>query len=50
MNLVEELSDQIILLMEGRIIFKGGLQEIYGESGEVTLENAIAQLVEKNGE
>ncbi len=50
MNLVEELSDHIILLMEGRIIFKGGLQEIYSESGEATLENAIAQLVEKNGE
>jgi len=28
MNLVEELSDQIILLMEGRIIFKGGFKEI----------------------
>ena len=49
MNLVEELSDQIILLMEGRVIFNGGLQEIYSESGAATLENAIAQLVEKNG-
>ena len=49
MNLVEELSDQIILLMEGRIIFQGGLQEIYSESEEVTLENAIAQLVGRNG-
>jgi len=49
MNLVEELSDQIILLMEGRVIFQGGLQEIYSESEEVTLENAIAQLVGRNG-
>jgi len=49
MNLVEELSDHIILLLEGRIIFKGGLKEIYSESGETSLENAIAKLVEKNG-
>lgn len=48
MNLVEELSDHIILLLEGRIIFKGGLREIYNKSGENSLENAIAQLVEKN--
>ncbi len=49
MNLVEELSDHIILLLEGKIIFKGGLREIYNKSGENSLENAIAQLVEKNG-
>ncbi len=48
MNLVEELSDQIILLLEGRIIFKGGLEEIIKESGASSLENAIAQLVDKN--
>jgi Cu-processing system ATP-binding protein len=49
MNLVEEMSDQIILLLEGRIIFKGGLEEIYSESGTSSLENAIALMVEKNG-
>jgi len=49
MNLVEELSDHIILLMEGRIIFKGGFKEICSESGEALLENAIAKLVERNG-
>jgi Cu-processing system ATP-binding protein len=49
MNLVEELSDQIILLMEGRIIFKGGLKEIIKESGASSLENAIAKLVDTNG-
>jgi Cu-processing system ATP-binding protein len=49
MNLVEEMSDQIILLLEGRIIFKGGLEEIYSESGTTSLENAIALMVEKNG-
>jgi len=49
MNLVEELSDQIILLLEGRIIFKGGFREICKESGEKSLESAIAKLVAKNG-
>jgi len=49
MNLVEELSDRIILLMEGRIIFKGGLKEIYKETGASSLENAISMLVEGNG-
>jgi Cu-processing system ATP-binding protein len=49
MSLVEEFSDRIILLMEGRIIFKGRLAEILRESGRDSLENAIAYLVDKNG-
>ena len=49
MSLVEEFSDRIILLMEGRIIFKGRLAEILTESGRDSLENAIAYLVDKNG-
>ena len=49
MSLVEEFSDRIILLMEGRIIFKGGLEKILKESGKDSLENAIAYLVDKNG-
>jgi len=49
MNLVEELSDRIILLMEGRIIFKGGLKEIYNKTGASSLENAISILVDGNG-
>ena len=49
MNLVEEFSDQIILLLDGRIIFKGGLKDLYAESGENSVENAIAHLVDGNG-
>ena len=49
MNLVEELSDRIILLMEGRIIFKGGLKEIYSKTASTSLENAISILVDRNG-
>jgi len=50
MSLVEEFSDQIILLLDGRIIFKGGLKQILQESGEKSLENSIASLVTSNGE
>jgi len=49
MSLVAELSDQIILLLEGRVIFKGGYEEICSESGQSTLEEAIAKLIDKNG-
>jgi Cu-processing system ATP-binding protein len=50
MNLVEDLSDHIILLLEGRVIFEGSLKDIYGETGSSSLENAISMLVDKNGE
>ena len=50
MSLVEEFSDNIIVLLDGRIIFKGGLKQLLNESGEKSLENAIAQLVDSNGE
>jgi Cu-processing system ATP-binding protein len=49
MSLVEEFSDRIILLMDGKIIFDGGLKEICTASGRDTLENAIAYLVDHNG-
>jgi len=49
MNLVEELSDQIILLLEGRIIFRGGLTDICNKTDSTSLENAIALLVERKG-
>jgi len=50
MSLVEELSDHIILLFEGRVIFEGGFKKICNETGTTSLENAIAQLVDRNGE
>jgi Cu-processing system ATP-binding protein len=49
MSLVEELSDHIILLLEGRVIFEGGFKKICSETGTTSLENAIALLVDKNG-
>ncbi len=49
MSLVEELSDEIIFLLDGKIYFKGNLNQILKESGQETLENAIASLIENNG-
>ena len=49
MSLVEEFSDNIIVLLDGRIIFNGRLKELMEESHEKSLENAIAQLVDSNG-
>jgi len=50
MSLVEEFSDRIILLLNGRIIFNGNLQEIMKESGKTSLENAIAHIIEGKGD
>lgn len=49
MSLVEELSDEIIFLLDGKIYFEGNLNQILKESGQNTLENAIAGLIENNG-
>jgi len=49
MSLVEEFSDHILLLLDGKIIFKGDLQGVLKETAENTLERAIAQLVDTNG-
>ena len=48
MSFVEEFSDKIILLLDGRIIFSGDLQGILRDTGESSLENAIVHLVDRN--
>ena len=49
MSLVEDFSDNIIVLLDGRIIFRGDLKKILSDSNEESLEKAIAKLVESNG-
>ncbi len=46
MSDLEELSDRIVFLSEGRVFFDGTLAEILGQSGEPTLERAIARMME----
>jgi Cu-processing system ATP-binding protein len=48
MSFVEEFSDKIILLLDGRIIFVGDLQGILRDTGERSLENAIVHLVDRS--
>jgi Cu-processing system ATP-binding protein len=48
MSFVEEFSDKIILLLDGRIIFSGDLQGILKDTCEGSLENAIVHLVDRN--
>jgi Cu-processing system ATP-binding protein len=48
MSLVEELSDEIIFLLEGKIYFQGSVQELEKETGQSDLEHAIARILEKD--
>ncbi len=46
MSELEELADEVLFLLDGSIIFRGALEEIREQSGEVKLERAIAKLMQ----
>ncbi len=46
MNEVQELSDEIVFLLEGEIKFKGSVQSLLEDKKETKLERAIAELDE----
>lgn len=48
MSLVEELSDEIIFLLEGQIFFQGSVQELKDQTNQKDLEHSIAKILEKN--
>lgn len=50
MDLVEELADEIIFLLEGKIFFRGTLEDMQEMTGEVKLERSIAKILMKNSE
>ncbi len=50
MNLVEELADQIIFLLEGKIYFQGTVKELEEKTGQPDLEHAIAQIFKNDVE
>lgn len=50
MSLVETLADEIVFLLEGHIHFRGSLQELVRQRGELDLEHAIAQMLLKKKE
>ena len=45
MNEVQELSDEIVFLLEGEIKFKGSVQALLEDKKETKLERAIAELM-----
>ncbi|AFH48565.1 ABC-type transport system ATPase component [Ignavibacterium album JCM 16511] len=47
MSEVEELADEIIFLLEGKIFYKGSLQNLLIERGESKLEKAVAKILEE---
>lgn len=45
MNFVEEISDEIIFLLEGKVYFKGTNEELKAQTQEDNFEHAIANLL-----
>lgn len=48
MSLVEELSDEIILLLEGKIYFQGTVDQLLRQTDQLNLEHAIAKILENH--
>lgn len=46
LSFVEEVADNILFLMEGKVYFKGSVQELKDKTKQVDLENAIANILE----
>lgn len=47
MSFVEEMTDEIVFLLEGTIYFKGAIQELKEKTKQDNLEHAIASLLKK---
>lgn len=45
MSFVEEIADEIVFLLDGKIYFKGSVKELQQETGQHDLEHAIAKLL-----
>lgn len=48
LNFVEEMSDEIVFLLEGKIYFKGSVEELKTRTSQSDLEHAIANVLEVN--
>lgn len=48
MHLVEELADEIVFILEGKIYFRGSLQQMNTMTGEMNLERSIAQILQQD--
>ena len=48
MNFVEEVSDELVFLLEGKIYFQGSIDQLKSTTGEEDLETAIAIILLNN--
>jgi len=49
MSLVEDLAEEIIFILEGKVYFQGSQKELIEQTGENNLEHAIARILETKG-
>lgn len=47
MSLVDEIADEIVFLLDGKIYFKGSVDQLKEQTQETNLEHAIANLMTK---
>ena len=47
MSLVDQIADEIVFLLDGKIYFKGSVPALKNQTGEQNLEHAIANLLRK---
>lgn len=47
MSLVEEIADKIVFLLDGKIYFKGTVDQLKTQTNQTNLEHAIANLMTK---
>jgi Cu-processing system ATP-binding protein len=45
MSFVEEMADNIVFLLEGKIYFDGSPEQLLKDHGEIKLERAIANIL-----
>ncbi|WP_452220507.1 ABC transporter ATP-binding protein [Lacinutrix salivirga] len=48
MSFVEEVSDEIVFILEGKIYFKGSIQELKTKTQQPDFEHAIASILSNN--
>jgi len=48
MSFVEEVSDEIVFILEGQIYFKGSIQELKTKTNQPDFEHAIASILTEN--
>ena len=48
MSFVEEVSDEIVFLLEGKIYFKGSISELKTKTNQSNFEHAIASILTEN--